>query len=76
MDHVISLNSPDLDWELLAQTVERAHEPLWLEVGGMIRGVLLPADAARRLMGRYVQGHTTQALDPSEDEQRLGRITE
>lgn len=68
MDHVISLNSPDLDWELLAQTVERAHEPLWLEVGGMIRGVLLPADAARRLMGRYVQRHATQTLDPPEDD--------
>lgn len=66
MDHVISLNSPDLDWELLAQTVERAHEPLWLEVGGMIRGVLLPSDAARRLMGRYVQSHAEQALDQSE----------
>ena len=66
MDHVISLNSPDLDWELLAQTVERVHEPLWLEVGGMIRGVLLPSDAARRLMGRYVQGHAEGALDLSE----------
>lgn len=68
MDHVISLSSPDLDWELLARTVERAHEPLWLEVGGMIRGVLLPADVARRLMGRYAQRHATPGLDPSEDD--------
>lgn len=71
MDHVVSLNSSDLDWELLAQTVERAHQPLWLEVGGMIRGVLLPADAARRLMGRYVQSRAGLALDPSEHDAAL-----
>jgi hypothetical protein len=62
MDRVVSLNARDLDWELLAQTVERAGRPLWLELGGLIRGVLLPTDTARRLMGQYVQAHTDLAL--------------
>lgn len=52
---VISLGTPDIDWEVLARVVERTGAPLWLEVDGTIQGVLLPADAARRLMGHYTQ---------------------
>ncbi len=46
--------------------MERSGQPLWLEADGEIRGVLLPAHEARRLMGGCVaHGGTTGGVhDP------------
>ncbi|HEX6288700.1 MAG TPA: hypothetical protein VFZ66_05890 [Herpetosiphonaceae bacterium] len=64
MERIGSLSSPDLDWELLAQNVERAGQPVWLELGGVIRGVLLPSDAARRLLGQDVYARADRPINP------------
>lgn len=55
MGTIISLSTPNLDWEILARTVERTGMPIWLELEGTVQGVLLPSSAAHRLMGRYTQ---------------------
>ena len=52
MEHaVVSLEAPGTDWPKLVRFVERSGQPIWLEADGEIRGVLLPAGEARRLMG-------------------------
>jgi len=56
MDTVISLGTPDLDWEVLTRVVERTGTPIWLELDGTIQGVLLPTSEAHRLLGRYTHG--------------------
>lgn len=67
MGTIISLSTPNLDWEVLARTVERTGVPLWLELDGTIQGVLLTAHDAEQLMGRYVQTlHTTEDAAPRE----------
>ena len=72
MGTVISLSTPELDWEVLVRTVERTGAPLWLELNGTIQGVLLPAANAQRLLGRYV-AHEAQpepAADPAQPVER------
>ena len=61
MDHMISLHTMQLDWEVLVRLVERTQRPVWLEIDGTVQGVLLPATDAQRLMGHYLAGH----IDPS-----------
>lgn len=53
MSTIISLGTPNLDWDVLARTVERTGLPIWLELNGSVHGVLLPVADAQRLMGRY-----------------------
>ena len=60
MDNMISLSTQDIDWEVLARTVERTGTPLWLELDGTVQGVLLPSSDARRLMGQYTEADQTQ----------------
>jgi len=63
MGTIISLSTPNLDWAVLARTVERTGMPIWLEVDGTIQGVLLPTNEAQRLLGQYLQrGHERAAV--------------
>ncbi len=62
MDQMISLNTMDLDWEVLVRMVERTKRPVWLEIEGTVQGVLLPAKDAQRLMGHYIAGHIDTSL--------------
>jgi hypothetical protein len=62
MGTIISLSTPDLDWDVLTRVVERTGTPIWLELDGTIQGVLLPVGEAQRLVGQYLQrGHEREA---------------
>lgn len=71
---VVSLEAPGTDWARLVRFVERSGEPLWLEAGGEIRGVLLPSDQARRLMAKRAlcpDGETAAQTDGGRAQGRL-----
>jgi hypothetical protein len=71
MSTIISLSNPELDWEMLVRMVEQTGAPLWLELNGVVQGVLLPAVNARRLLGRYIQ--TTRQQDASAEDGMIPR---
>lgn len=72
MEHaVVSLEALGTDWPNLVRFVERSGLPLWLEADGEIRGVLLPAREARRLMGGGVGQGDTPGAEPESNEAAL-----
>ncbi|HSH81855.1 MAG TPA: hypothetical protein VLA19_25290 [Herpetosiphonaceae bacterium] len=72
MEHaVVSLEALGIDWPKLVRFVERSGLPLWLEADGEIRGVLLPAREARRLMGGCVARGETPGTAPDSNEAAL-----
>lgn len=61
MSSIISLRTPDLDWEVLVRSVERTGVPVWLELDGVLQGVLLAPTEVHRLLGHALQAHPTPA---------------